>query len=124
MFTLRAQQEDNMVFDDFIAAYVTELNAMFDSPEYQAKIPTEDLRLETELPGIKRDQVSVKFNGAYLVVEYTDRKKQKNSLRRYVPGTHFEQDATTCKLEDGLLSITVPLKKNVNGSKVISVDIK
>jgi HSP20 family protein len=80
---------------------------------------------EVELPGVKKDEVSIEVSGQELAItgDYADTAAQGTALRRGRPTGRFEYrvtlpggadpDKITASLADGLLTVTVPKAESV-----------
>lgn len=67
--------------------------------------------VEVDLPGYKKEEVSVKVEGKYLVTS-VDGKRGKKSIKRLLTDS-ADVDKISAKFEDGILTITVPTKSPV-----------
>jgi HSP20 family protein len=88
----------------------------------------QSLVFETELPGMKKDDVSIKVEDDHLVIsgeikrkEEIDRENYFRIGRRYgrfqrcfpLPTDMVERDKVKAKFQDGILIITVPMKASI-----------
>jgi HSP20 family protein len=86
------------------------------------------LLFETELPGVKKDEIAIKFEDDKLVVsgevkrnEEIDRESYFRVGRRYgrfqrsfpLPADLIQKDKIKAKFEDGILTITAPMKESI-----------
>ena len=86
------------------------------------------LLFETELPGVKKDEISIKFEDDKLVIsgelkrnEEIDRESYFRVGRRYgrfqrsfpLPADLIQKDGIKAKFEDGILTITAPMKESI-----------
>jgi HSP20 family protein len=86
------------------------------------------LLFETELPGVKKDEIAIKFEDDKLVVsgevkrnEEIDRESYFRVGRRYgrfqrsfpLPADLIQKDEIKAKFEDGILTITAPMKESI-----------
>lgn len=86
--------------------------------------------LSVDLPGFKKDQVSVEIEDGYLVIsaqaetsndgeikgepKYLRRERSSKSLKRsFYVGDDVNEESIEAKMEDGVLSITLPKKTPV-----------
>ena len=86
------------------------------------------LLFETELPGVKKDEIAIKFEDDKLVIsgevkrnEEIDRESYFRVGRRYgrfqrsfpLPADLIQKDEIKAKFEDGILTITAPMKESI-----------
>lgn len=86
------------------------------------------LLFETELPGVKKDEIAIKFEDGKLVIsgevkrnEEIDRESYFRVGRRYgrfqrcfpLPADLIQKDEIKAKFEDGILTITAPMKESI-----------
>ena len=86
------------------------------------------LLFETELPGVKKDEIAIKFEDDKLVIsggvkrnEEIDRESYFRVGRRYgrfqrsfpLPADLIQKDGIKAKFEDGILTITAPMKESI-----------
>lgn len=115
MLTLhRLNYENDMfkaLFDDFWGwnGYNTKTN-------YVSKIENDYLNLSVDVPGVTKDNISFEYDKGYLLLNWT-RNDSKNSQSWYV-GTKYDFEKSNVKLENGVLHMTVPLKKEFASSKI------
>ena len=92
---------------------------------------TEDAYLFTiEMPGLKKENVEVNFEGDTLIVkgESSEKTEEKGVIRREYHSTRFERtfgvgpgvdrDKVTAKMEDGILTVTLPKSQERIGKKI------
>ena len=89
-----------------------------------------ELVLEVEAPGIKKDEIKVSLKDGYLNISiYKDSNKEynektyirkeryfENVSRQFYVGSSVKEDDIKCKYTDGILKITLP-KSNENYEK-------
>jgi len=88
----------------------------------------QNLVFETELPGVSKDEISVKIDDDQLVIsgevkrrEEIDRENYFRIGRRYgrfqrsfpLPADLVERDKIKARFENGILIVTVPLKESI-----------
>jgi HSP20 family protein len=117
-------------FDDLYQRMGQVMNSAFNGlwqPVSQSWAPLADLSetedayvAEVELPGVKKDDISVELTGQELAIagEYTETGQEGRALRRSRRTGHFEYrvmlpgqadaDKITASLADGVLTVTVP----------------
>ena len=86
------------------------------------------LLFETELPGVKKDEIAIKFEDDKLIIsgevkqnEEIDRESYFRVGRRYgqfqrsfpLPADLIQKDEIKAKFEDGILTITAPMKESI-----------
>jgi HSP20 family protein len=86
------------------------------------------LMFETELPGVKKDEISIKVEDDQLVIsgevkrnEEIDRENYFRVGRRYgrfqrcypLPADLIQKDNITAKFEDGVLRVTAPMRESI-----------
>ena len=100
----------------------------------------QSLVFETELPGVKKDEIAIKVEDDQLVIsgevkrnEEIDRESYFRVGRRYgrfqrsfpLPAELIQRDDIKAKFEDGILKVTAPMKESIKEQKKpieISVD--
>ncbi|WP_366933444.1 Hsp20/alpha crystallin family protein [Pseudoramibacter sp.] len=96
--------------------------------------------VDVELPGYKKDDVSVRFENGTLTVTATkkDNKDEKDDKGQYVRrerysgscsrsfyvGEDIKKDDISAKMTDGVLTLTIPKKgkEEIEASKLIQID--
>lgn len=73
--------------------------------------PTSDFLLTLEMPGTKKQDVSVTLKGDLVRIEYTTRYGESKAHTTSIGSKYFDVSKLDCKYEDGLLTIKAPLKK-------------
>lgn len=68
------------------------------------------------LPGFKKDEIFINVNGSYLDVSAEKKQKEefsffRSQFKRQIFIGNFDPQLIEASLEDGILKITVPLKK-------------
>lgn len=135
-------------FDDFM---MSPFDAFFDTPQAQGK-PTaglmktdiketdKDFQLTIDLPGVKKDDVTVQIADGYLDIEaeskHESEDKDENGAflrkerfegkcsRKFYVGDEIDEDAITAKFENGTLKVTVPKKTQpeIESKKTIAIE--
>ena len=92
----------------------------------------QSLVFETELPGVKKDEIAIKVEDDQLVIsgevkrnEEIDREDYFRVGRRYgrfqrsfpLPADLIQRDDIKAKFEDGILTITAPMKESIKEHK-------
>ena len=93
--------------------------------------------VEADLPGVSKDAIDIEHNGDTLTigVDYKDEDDEKNengdyvyrerkhvSMKRSVVLKDGDEDAIQAKLDNGVLTVTVPKKQRNDGARKISID--
>ena len=135
-------------FDDFM---MSPFDALFDAPQAQGK-PTaglmktdiketdKDFQLTIDLPGVKKEDVTVQIADGYLDIEAeskheTEDKDENGAFlrkerfegkcsRKFYVGDEIDEDAITAKFENGTLKVTVPKKTQpeIESKKTIAIE--
>lgn len=92
----------------------------------------QSLVFETELPGVKKDEIAIKVEDEQLVIsgevkrnEEIDREDYFRLGRRYgrfqrsfpLPADLIQRDDIKAKFEDGILKVTAPMKESIKEQK-------
>jgi len=92
----------------------------------------QSLVFETELPGVKKDEIAIKVEDDQLVIsgevkrnEEIDRENYFRVGRRYgrfqrsfpLPADLIQRDDIKAKFEDGILKVTAPMKESIKEQK-------
>lgn len=133
----------NVGFDDFYNM----LDDFFaDSWPFRRMIPANTFKLDVqedakhyyvaaELPGVNRDEISIAINEGKLLISvardentedenknYVHRERRYCSMRRSVLLADADAAGIKAKLDNGVLSITVPKKEKLDNSVKIEID--
>ncbi|MDD6730695.1 MAG: Hsp20/alpha crystallin family protein [Eggerthellaceae bacterium] len=135
-------------FDDFM---MSPFDAFFDAPQAQGKSTAglmktdiketdKDFQLTIDLPGVKKDDVTVQIADGYLDIEAeskheTEDKDENGAFlrkerfegkcsRKFYVGDEIDEDAITAKFENGTLKVTVPKKTQpeIEAKKTIAIE--
>jgi len=92
--------------------------------------------LDADLPGIKKEQVKLEVNNDQLVISvvedektetkeegYICRERRFGTIARSFPLSNIDADKISAKLENGILSVTLP-KKHPEEPKARTIDIE
>lgn len=74
--------------------------------------PTTDFLLTQEMPGVKKENVSVTLKANLLNIKWTSRLGESKNFSTTI-SKHFDLDKLDCSYDNGLLTIKVPLKKQL-----------
>ncbi len=94
-----------------------------------------EYRIEAELPGVKKDEIDLGVEGDNLCIlvnrneevnkddkNYIHRERRVSSMSRRVRLANANLGETKAKLEEGILTITIPKDTKVDGSLKIDID--
>ena len=91
--------------------------------------PDKDFMVELPLPGLDKEHLSIEISGKTLIVK-TKVKNADGFIKRYMDNSYsyyvsdvHDLSKTEAKMENGLLKITIPLKKKQE-AKNITVEVK
>lgn len=73
-------------------------------------LPSKQFKISLEMAGTKRDEIKVTLKGETLDVKYSTRLGETKYYSAQVSSKFFDLDKIECKYEDGLLTVTAPLK--------------
>jgi HSP20 family molecular chaperone IbpA len=73
--------------------------------------------LSLEIPGVKKEDLSLEIKGRVLLVNTKDRFSEERRYSEHLP-EDAEGEAAEARLEDGVLYIRVPFKEAAGGRKI------
>jgi len=92
--------------------------------------------VEAELPGVKKDQISIDIENKVLTIavehneeikeegeKYLRKERRYGSMKRSFALDNIDEDAVTAKFEDGILTLVLP-KKNPQTNKRNKIQIQ
>ena len=82
-------------------------------PSLEVKEPTVDWRLELEMAGTKKSNISVKTKGDFVLVSWSNRYGQTQNQSLFIGNKFYDMEKLSVKYEDGLLSLVCPLKPKI-----------
>lgn len=110
-------------FDDLFNAFNEELFTSYEVPKHK------EFLTELPLPGLDKENISIEVSGKTLIIK-TNVKTPEGFTKRYVDNSYsyylteaHDLNKTNAKMENGLLKITVPLKKK-DETKNITIEVK
>lgn len=127
----------NMLDGFFSDMWMPERTLIHDTFKIDVKENENDYVVEAELPGVEKEEIDLKLNDGRLSISIKrdERMEEEDKERNYIhkerrfcsmSRTVYLEDAVTeginAKLENGLLSITVPKKAREERSKRIDID--
>lgn len=127
--------EFNNMLDDFFAdGWPFRRSLLADTFKIDVQEKDKEYIVEAELPGVKRDDVSLDYDEGKLSISvkkseeseekkknYIHRERRYSSAARSVYLENANPDGISAKLEDGILCITVPKQERPDNSKHISI---
>ncbi len=121
---LRTTEFDNFydMLDNFFEdAYSPVRSLSRDTFKIDVQENENDYRIDAELPGVKKDEISIEMNDERLSIgverkeevkdektNYVHRERRYASMNRCIYLRDADAEAITARLEDGILSVTVP----------------
>lgn len=94
-----------------------------------------EYRIEAELPGIKKEEIDLGIEEDNLCISvnrneevnkdgtnYIHRERRSSSMSRRVRLVNAKLDETKAKLEEGILTVTIPKNEKANSSLKIDID--
>ncbi|GHU59369.1 heat-shock protein Hsp20 [Clostridia bacterium] len=143
MFTLTPFNRANGFLSDTDDFYKTFFDAFRDAPRSASRLDTFRIDLketeggyavEAELPGVRKEEVSINFNDGNLKIaversesgggddgNYIHRERRFASMSRTVYLPDASADGITAKLNDGVLAVTVAKTKKADTAVNITV---
>ena len=108
---------DKLIKDFYMDTYLSTINSdRFDGTE-----DSDGTTLSYELPGIKREHISVEIDKQRLLtVSWEDYKwtPARKDWRAYAIPEYLDPDAVTAQLEDGVLTIRIPRRETAKARKI------
>lgn len=89
------------LFNDVVGSYPI-------TPNQPKPIP---FKKEFELPGVKKEEVTIEYDGANLLIK-VDNKRNKRDLSYRLPSSVYNIEEIDAVMNDGLLEINIPLKES------------
>ena len=90
--------------------------------------------IEAEMPGIKKDNIHVRYDKDYLILsvdqreekeedkDYVYRERRVTSMQRSLYLPNVKEDAIKAKLSDGVLHLTVPKADDGSSTRTIEIE--
>lgn len=78
--------------------------------------------VDIEMPGVSKENIAVKFFNEYLMINWKDRQGTSHTYKYRVPDTYYNRNKITCKYENGLLSITIPIREEPNNEVEVKIE--
>ncbi|MHB1154828.1 MAG: Hsp20/alpha crystallin family protein [Eubacteriales bacterium] len=125
----------NMLDDFFNESWSSGRSLLTDTFKLDMRDNGNQYMIEAELPGIKKEEVSLDLNDGKLTISvkreeniekneknYIHKERRYGSMQRSIYLSDASNDGITAKLEDGLLKITVPKETKIDNSRRIQID--
>ena len=124
----------NMMDDFFNDAWPFNRNLMNDTFKVDIQESESAYTIEAEMPGINRGEIKLSLDDDRLTVSvqrneevkndrdnYIHRERRYSSMQRSIFLNGADYEGIDAKLENGILSVTVPKKTKPDGSKQIEI---
>jgi HSP20 family protein len=125
----------NMLDDFFSDNWLPSRNLLKDTFKIDIEETDKEYRVEAELPGISKDEIGLDIEDDNLSISvnreeetgkeeknYIHRERRVSSMTRRVRLANANLDAIKAKLEDGILSITIPKEEKAASSRRIAIE--
>ncbi|MGI6349164.1 MAG: Hsp20 family protein [Eubacteriales bacterium] len=125
----------NMLDDFFSDNWLSGRNLLRDTFKIDIQETDSEYRIEAELPGVKKEEIDLGVEGDNLCIlvnrneevnkddkNYIHRERRVSSMSRRVRLANANLGETKAKLEEGILTVTIPKDTKVDGSLKIDID--
>ena len=125
----------NMIDDFFSNSPSTKRNLINDTFKIDVKENEQAFSIEAELPGIKREDISIELHDGVLsiAVQHDEKKEEKTdlyihrerrfgSMQRSIRLGEINESEVSAKFEDGVLNIKVPKAQNQEIRRKIEIE--
>ena len=126
----------NMLDDFFSDSYISPGRSLLrDTFKIDIQETDSEYRIEAELPGIKKEEIDLGIEEDNLCISvnrneevnkdgtnYIHRERRSSSMSRRVRLVNAKLDETKAKLEEGILTVTIPKNEKANSSLKIDID--
>jgi HSP20 family protein len=125
----------NMLDDFFSDNWLPSRNLLKDTFKIDIEEADGEYRIDAELPGINKDEINLAIEDDSLNISvnreeradkeeknYIHRERRFTSMSRRVRLANANLDAIKAKLEDGVLSITIPKAEKAASSRQIDIE--
>jgi len=129
------QIDFNNMIDDFFNDFWPVRSLASDTFKIDVQENDEGYMIEAELPGVKKDEISLEINDGQLNISikreesvdeqkknYIHKERRYTSMSRSIYLKDIKQDDIKAKLENGLLSISIPKEARKTNSVAIEVE--
>jgi len=125
----------NMIDDFFNDGLTPNRNILRDSFKLDIVEKDGEYLIEAEMPGIKKEEIDLDIEEENLCISvnrveeanndgqnYIHRERRASSMSRRIRLAGASLDAITAKLEDGVLTVTIPKETKTNVSRKIEIE--
>ena len=125
---------DNMLDDFFDDSWWKKRGIIAETFRMDVQENENDYFVEAELPGVKKEEIEVKMDHGRLQISiereestedskknYIHRERKCSSLKRSIYLADADEQGIAAKLDNGVLSLTIPKKKAEDRSKKIDI---
>lgn len=124
------------ILDSFFSdSWLSDRNLLRDTFKIDIQETDSEYRIEAELPGIKKEEIDLAAEDDTLLISvnreeevnkdnenYIHRERRSSSMSRRVRLANAKLDETKAKLEEGILTVTVPKDEKASSSLKIDID--
>ena len=124
----------NMLDDFFSDGLLTGRSLLRDTFKLDIVEADQEYRVEAELPGIKKEEIQLNVDDESLCItvtraeesdggkNYIHRERRVSSMSRRIRLAGARLDAIKAKLDDGVLTITIPKEVKAETSRMIEIE--
>ena len=125
----------NMLDSFFSDSSLSDRNLLRDTFKIDIQETESEYRIEAELPGIKKEEINLDAEGDSLLIavnreeevnkdneNYIHRERRSSSMSRRIRLANAKLAETKAKLEEGILTVTVPKVEKENSSLKIDIE--
>lgn len=126
----------NMLDDFFSDSWISPGRSLLrDTFKIDIQETDSEYRIEAELPGIKKEEIDLGIEEDNLCISvnrneevnkdgtnYIHRERRSSSMSRRVRLVNAKLDETKAKLEEGILTVTIPKNEKANSSLKVDID--
>lgn len=125
----------NMLDDFFNDSLIPGRSLMRDTFKIDIEETDSEYRIDAELPGVKKEELDLGIEGDNLSItvnrseevnkdekNYIHRERRSSSMSRMVRLANAKLDEAKAKLEEGVLTVTIPKDEKVSNSRKIDIE--
>jgi HSP20 family protein len=125
----------NMLDDFFSDGWMSERNLLRDTFKIDVGETEKEYLVEAELPGVKKEEVELSVDDDYLSISvnreenvkqndknYIHRERRASSMVRRVRLANAKLDEIKAKMEEGVLTVTIPKQEPAGRVRKIAID--
>lgn len=125
----------NMLDDFFMESWPIKRNLLGDTFKIDVQDTKEAYLIDAELPGTKKEDIAISLNDNRLTIavnkdetveekekNYIHRERRISSMSRSIILSDADSSGIKAKLDNGVLTVTVPKQVKPNGNIVIDID--